>query len=250
MKTSCPARTCLKTPFRGLAFLAAIIDQHQPAARLQGGMQRGQRFLGKLEVVIDVAEEDHVDRGRRQFARIDFGEHRLDILDSGVFAGRLDMFEEVRGDVGGIDGPARRDFRGEQPREQPGAGADVGHRHARLEPAGGDDLLAEVEHLAALDLERGDELLRVGVFFVRRVDARIDALLLGPDGGGEKQGKQQEEQTLINGKSRKRVGISEFSRQTYAVWQDRADQLAFAAGERFRCRHDKLRHGFRQAHGF
>ena len=32
------------------------------------------------------------------------------------------MFEKVRGDVGRIDGAARGDFRGEQPREQPGAG--------------------------------------------------------------------------------------------------------------------------------
>ena len=98
------------------------------------------------------------------------------------------MFEEVLGDVGRIDGAARCDFGGEQPREQPGAGPYVGHRHARLEAAGGDDLLAEVECLAALDFELGDELLRIGVFFVRRVDARIDALFLGPDGGCKKRG--------------------------------------------------------------
>ena len=99
------------------------------------------------------------------------------------------MLEEGFGDVGRIDGPARRDFRGEQPREQPRAGADVGHRHARLEPAGGDDLLAEVENLAALDFELGGELLCVGGLFVRRVDARVDALFLGPDRWDEKQGR-------------------------------------------------------------
>ena len=186
-----PCPHVFEDPLRCLAFLAAIIDHHEPATRFQGGMERGQRFLGKLEVVVNVAEEDHIDRGRRQLAGIDFGEHGLDILDSGVFAGGLDMFEEVRGDVGRIDGPARRHLGGEQPREQPGAGPDVGHRHARLQPASGDDLLAEVEDLAALDLERGDELLRIGVLFVRRVDARIDALLLGSEGGGEEQRKEQ-----------------------------------------------------------
>ena len=112
------------------------------------------------------------------------------------------MFEEVRGDVGRIDGPARRDFRGEQPREQPGAGPHVGHRHARLEPAGGDDLLAELEHLAALDLHRADVLLRVGVLFVLRVDARIDALLLGREGGGEQQGEATRKDKRAGGTSR------------------------------------------------
>ncbi len=98
-----PGAHVLETPIRGLALLAAVIDHHQPAARLQGGVERGHRLLRKLEVVVRVAEENHVDRAWRQFARINFAEHRLDVLDPHLLAGRLNVLEKVGGDVGRID---------------------------------------------------------------------------------------------------------------------------------------------------
>ena len=51
----------------------------------------------------------------------------------------------LRGDVHGVDLALGADLLGEQAGEQAGAGPDVGHGHARLELAGGDDLLAQVK---------------------------------------------------------------------------------------------------------
>ena len=64
-KTAWLARTCFEDERRALALDAVELDHDQPAAGPERPADRGQRLLRLLQVVVDVAQEDQVDRLRR-----------------------------------------------------------------------------------------------------------------------------------------------------------------------------------------
>src|SRR5262249_34931303 len=113
-----------------------------------------------------------------------------EVLDPLRLARLLDVLEEALGDVDRVDLPLRPDFLGDQPREQSGTGADVGHVHLRLEAERLDDLLALSVDLTALDLELLQETLEVRLL-ERIVDARANALLLNAERSGQKNDEQK-----------------------------------------------------------
>src|SRR6185295_15046673 len=102
----------------------------------------------------------------------------LDVLVAELPGAAHDVVEHDLVDVHGIDLPARADFLREEIGEEPRAGADVGRGHPGLQPDRLQDLLAPVEDLPSLALERTDEFLVVAPFEEALVDPRRDALVL------------------------------------------------------------------------
>ena len=88
-----------------------------------------------------------------------------------------DAVDELIGDVDGVDATLGADGLRKQPRKQPRAGADVGHRHAGRELAGRHQRLSLVVDLAAFFFEAFDPFRddRLGK---RIIDARPQTLVL------------------------------------------------------------------------
>ncbi|MCI0681077.1 MAG: hypothetical protein L0Y71_03150 [Gemmataceae bacterium] len=156
------------------------VDQdHLPAGskRLVDGLESS---LRKLEVVVGVADEHQIDGVLRQLGRELIALDRLDVLDLAVGARLLDVTKKGLRDIDGEHLALVPDLGGKLPREQSGAGADVGDRHAGLELAGGDDLLGVGGDLPAFSFELLEKVLDVRVL-EGLVDPGANALFLGAD---------------------------------------------------------------------
>src|SRR5580700_3005854 len=115
------------------------IDDVQVTAGFEGARNVGEHFVGIVEVVVDVEDQDVVDGGGGEggtgFGAQDQG-HVREIIGGDFGAGAV---EEVGGDVFAEDAAIGADGFAQEREHVAGAGADVGYRRAGREVHGGDD---------------------------------------------------------------------------------------------------------------
>ena len=133
--------------------LEPVLDQRDPARRLQRLAHLRQRRLRLLELVVHVDEEDPVEGRGRELRVVDLAENRHDVPDARLLHVGLQQGEHLGLDVDGVHHAGRADRASQAAREVAGSGAEVRDRVALLQGHGPDDLVGPLFFVAPRPLE-------------------------------------------------------------------------------------------------
>src|SRR5262245_24224576 len=121
-------------------------------------MDRSQRALRILEVMIHVAEESQIDGMFWQLDRAFGAQNRLHVAVAGLCSALLDMRQKLLDDIDCVNLSSRTDLFRQQHCEQASAGTYVRDRRASMNPGGLHDLQALIVDFSTLPLEALDPL--------------------------------------------------------------------------------------------
>ena len=164
--------------------LLTVLQQHEPAARLERFAQMAQDRLRLRQLVVDVDHQREIDRCGRQLGIVQRAFDQGDVGDFGVAEPARQDIEHLRLHVVGEHAAGRPYPSGQSHSDVAGPGADVGDRRPRGDLQDVQRRIRRFLFLALAPLEPGRALIP----HHRRISSaadRMNAGLLRREAGGE-----------------------------------------------------------------
>ena len=137
------------------------VDHDETPARLEASVDRGERTLRALEVVVGVADENEVDRLRSEADGVVRAEHRRKVEEAVRLCALLNVFQELGSDIDSVHPAMHPDRLREELAVEARSGADIRDALARPQTTGFKHLRPSREHLATLHLKAADPLVDI-----------------------------------------------------------------------------------------